>query len=246
VGGPPAGDGEVLERAAEGLYFDGDYAAAAARYEQAYAAYRRAGRLADAGRAARTLGWISGGVLGEWAVESGWLARARSLLAEAGPHGPEEGWLLILTSFGEGDLAAREGLLRAAVESGRRHRDPDVEFDALGYLGGLLILTGRVEQGLVHFDEAMAAACAGEMVDVAAVDALVCGFFWACELLTDVARADQWMRGPRRPDGAQRGGRGVLPGPLRRDPHRRRPVERGRDRAARRDPPVRPGRLRAP
>ena len=190
----PPGEGEVLERAAEGLYFDGDYAAAAARYEKAYAAYRRAGRLAEASRAARMLGWISGGVLGEWAVESGWLARARSLLAEAGPDGPEQGWLLILTSFGEDDLAAREELLRSAVEAGRRHGDPDVEFDALGYLGGLLILTGRVEQGLVHFDEAMAAACAGEMVDIAAVDALICGFFWACELLTDVARADQWMR----------------------------------------------------
>ena len=57
-----------------------------------------------------------------------------------------------------------------------------------------MILTDRVEQGLVHFDEAMAAACAGEMTDLAAVDSMFCGFFWACELVNDVARADQWMR----------------------------------------------------
>ena len=99
--------GQALEREAEGLYFRGEYEAAAARFEQAYAAYRREGRPGDAGRAARTLGWISGGVLGEWAVESGWLARARTELADAGPDGPEQGWLLIL------DLVRRAGPGRA-------------------------------------------------------------------------------------------------------------------------------------
>jgi DNA-binding NarL/FixJ family response regulator len=187
-------DGEVLEREAEGLYHRAEYVAAAGRLERAYAAYRREGRAADAGRAARTLGWISGGVLGEWAVESGWLARARTELADAGAEGPEHGWVLILTSFGEPEPDARETLLRDAIAVGRRCRDPDVEFEALAYLGGLMVLTDRVEQGLVHFDEAMAAACAGEMTDIAAVDSMFCGFFWACELVNDVARADQWMR----------------------------------------------------
>jgi hypothetical protein len=56
----PADAGQALEREAEGLYFGGDYQAAAVRFEQAYAAYRRAGRPGDAGRIARTLGWISG------------------------------------------------------------------------------------------------------------------------------------------------------------------------------------------
>jgi DNA-binding CsgD family transcriptional regulator len=186
--------GDELERLGAGFYAEGDYAAAAARIERAYAAYRREGRVADAARAARTLGWISGGVFGDWAVESGWLARARSVLAEAGPGGPEQGWLLILGSFTEQDPAARETALREAIEVGRRCRDPDVEFDALAYLGGLLILTDRVEQGMANFDEAMAAACAGEMTDLAAVDAMFCGFFWACERVSDVVRADQWMR----------------------------------------------------
>jgi hypothetical protein len=41
-----------------------------------------------AGRAARTVAWITGNVLGDWAVRSGWLARARVLLEEAGWIGP--------------------------------------------------------------------------------------------------------------------------------------------------------------
>jgi hypothetical protein len=45
VTAPP---GEALERAAEACYFEGDYAAAAARYEQAYAAYRRDGQVGAA------------------------------------------------------------------------------------------------------------------------------------------------------------------------------------------------------
>jgi hypothetical protein len=36
-----------------------------------------------AGRAARTLAWITGNVLGDWAVRSGWLARARTILQQA-------------------------------------------------------------------------------------------------------------------------------------------------------------------
>ena len=55
-------------------------------------------------------------------------------------------------------------------------------------------MTDRVEEGLVFLDEALAAACAGEMTEMATVDAMFCGFFWACELVNDVPRADQWMR----------------------------------------------------
>jgi hypothetical protein len=88
----------------------------------------------------------------------------------------------------------REALLRQAIEIGRRFDDPDIEYEALSYLASVFILTDRPAEGLVLFDEAMAAACAGEMTDLAAVDSMFCGFYWACELLNDVPRADQWMR----------------------------------------------------
>jgi hypothetical protein len=51
-----------------------------------------------------------------------------------------------------------------------------------------------VEEGLVLFDEALAATCAGELRELATVDSIMCLFFWACELVNDVPRADQWMR----------------------------------------------------
>ncbi|HEX6404687.1 MAG TPA: helix-turn-helix transcriptional regulator [Pseudonocardiaceae bacterium] len=146
-----------------------------------------------AGRAARTVAWISGNVLGDWAVQSGWLARARTILSEAGEDRPERGWVILIDSYSEPDALVREGLLREANAIGRRCGDPDIEFEALGHLGGLFIMTDRVAEGLVLIDEALAAVCAGEMVETATVESIFCLLFWACELV-DVPRADQWIR----------------------------------------------------
>jgi DNA-binding CsgD family transcriptional regulator len=191
---PPLSAGEVLEGRAEALYLEREYAASATHYERAYAAYRREGRSMAAGRAARTLAWITGNIFGEWAVQSGWWARARTILEEAGEDRPERGWVPIIRALSEPDAQAREALLRDAVAVGRRFGDPDVEFEALMLLGGVLLMTDRVEEGLVLFDEALAATCAGELRELATVDSILCGFFWACELVNDVPRADQWMR----------------------------------------------------
>jgi DNA-binding CsgD family transcriptional regulator len=186
--------GAELEARGEALYLQRRYSAAAGCYERAYAAYRREHEFLAAGRAARTVAWIAGNVLGDWAVQSGWLARARSLLAELGEDSPEHGWALILAAFAEPALGVREVMLRDAIAIGRRLGDPDVEFEALVCLGGVLLMGDRVEEGLVLIDESLAAVCAGELAEVATVDSIFCLFFWACELLNDVPRADQWMR----------------------------------------------------
>jgi hypothetical protein len=101
-----------------------------------------------AGRAARTLAWITGNIFGEWAVQSGCWARARTILEEAGEDRPERGWVPIIRALSEPDAKAREALLRDAVTIARRGGDPDVEFEALMLLGGLLLMTDRVEEGL--------------------------------------------------------------------------------------------------
>jgi DNA-binding CsgD family transcriptional regulator len=186
--------GAALEGLAEAQYLQREYPASAAGYERAYSAYRGEGQTMAAGRAARTAAWITGNVLGDWAVRSGWLARARSLLEEAGEDGPARGWVLIIRAFSEPDAQLRESFLREAIAIGRRFRDPDIEFLGLAYLGGLFVLTDRVEEGLVLSDEALAALCAGELTELATVDEVFCGLLWACELVNDVARADQWMR----------------------------------------------------
>jgi hypothetical protein len=80
--------GQVLEGLGEALYLGREYVAAVAHYERAHVAYRRERQSMTAGRAARTVAWITGNVLGDWAVRSGWLARARALLEEAGWIGP--------------------------------------------------------------------------------------------------------------------------------------------------------------
>jgi tetratricopeptide (TPR) repeat protein len=185
---------QALEGLAEALYLEREYAASAAHYERAYSAYRRERQTMAAGRAARTIAWITGNVLGDWAVRSGWLARARTLLEEAGEDRPEHGWVQIIKAFSEPDAQVREALLREAIKVGRRFGDPDIEFLALAYLGGLFVMTDRVEEGLVLSDEALAAASAGELTELATVDEIFCGLLWACELVTDVPRADQWMR----------------------------------------------------
>jgi tetratricopeptide (TPR) repeat protein len=186
--------GDALEGLAEALYLEREYSASADHYMRAFAAYRKDADRMAAGRAARSAAWITGNVFGDWAVQSGWFARARTILEEAGDDRPERGWVLIIRSLSEPDPQLREEILRDAIAVGRRFGDPDIEFEALGYLGGHYVMIGRVEEGLVFLDEALAAACAGEMTEVTTVDGLFCGFFWACELVNDVRRADQWMR----------------------------------------------------
>ncbi len=186
--------GAAFEGLADALYLECEYTSAVEHYERAYSAYRRERLNTAAGRAARRLAWISGSVFGDWAVESGWLARARRIFEEAGEDTPEAGWVLIVDSFAEQDMQIRESMLREASTIGRRFGDPAVEFDALAYLGGVLLLTNRVEDGLVCLDEVLAAAIAGELTDFSVVDSTFCAFFWACELVNDVPRADQWMR----------------------------------------------------
>jgi hypothetical protein len=113
-----AESGEVLEGLAEALYLDREYAASAAHYERAYAAHRRERQRMAASRAARTVAWITGNIFGQWAVQSGWWARA--ILEEAGEDGSERGWVLIIRSFSEPDPRAREALLRDAVAHGNQ------------------------------------------------------------------------------------------------------------------------------
>jgi DNA-binding NarL/FixJ family response regulator len=186
--------GSGREGLGQALYLQRDYSGAIKQHERAYAAYRREGQTVAAARVARILAWITGNVLGDWAVQNGWLARALRILAEVGEDAPEHGWVLIIKSYTEPDAAAREAMFREAITIGRRFADPNVEIESLASLAALYLLTGRDNEGLALLDESMAALCAGELTEIASVDNLFCGLFWACELVNDVVRADQWMR----------------------------------------------------
>jgi len=186
--------GSGREGLGQALYLQRGYSDAIKQHERAYAAYRREGQTVAAARVARILAWITGNVLGDWAVQNGWLARALRILAELGQDAPEHGWVLIIRSYTEPDAGAREAMFREAIAIGRRFADPNIEIESLASLAGLYLMTGRDNEGLALLDESMAALCAGELTEIASVDNLFCGMFWACELVNDVVRADQWMR----------------------------------------------------
>ncbi|HVM05436.1 MAG TPA: LuxR C-terminal-related transcriptional regulator [Acidimicrobiales bacterium] len=184
----------ALEQEAEARYRAVDYPGAIDRYEEAFRAYREAGDRLGAGRAARIVAWLHGNVHGDWAVAGGWFGRARALLEDAGPDSAEHGWVLLMQVAPDGDPTVQEARCRQALELGRRHGDPDLEFEAQGWVALTLIQSGRVEEGLLLFDEVLAALCAGEIRDVFVVEGTICGMFLACERANDVVRAEQWLR----------------------------------------------------
>jgi DNA-binding CsgD family transcriptional regulator len=189
--------GEVLEGLARALYLERDYPGAIAAHERAFAAYREEGDALGAARAARMLAWMHGNVYGEAAVSSGWYARAESLLAAVPEGGAERAWLELGRAMAAPHGDGRERRLRAVVEAARRLGEPDLEFEALGWLGLEHVFAGRLDEGMPLLDEALAAVCAGEVDELYVVEGIFCGMFWACERVHDVPRAEQWIRAAR-------------------------------------------------
>jgi DNA-binding NarL/FixJ family response regulator len=186
--------GELLEGRARDLYLDVDYPAAIEAHRRAHAAYRAEGDALGAARTARILSWLYVNVYGDFAVAGGWLARAQELLGRAGEGSAERGWAELARAEREPHDEAREAHLRAALDLARDADDPDLEFAAVARLGETLVLAGRVEEGMLLFDESLAAVCAGEVNDPYVVESVFCGMFLTCERVHDVVRAEQWLR----------------------------------------------------
>jgi DNA-binding CsgD family transcriptional regulator len=186
--------GELLEGFARALYLGVDYPRSIHAHERAFAAYKDERDALSAARSARILSWLHVNVYGDFAVAGGWLARAERLLEEADDDGAEQGWVELTHATREPHGEGRERRLRAALELGRRAGDGDLQFAALARLGETLVMMGRVEEGMLLFDESLAAACAGEVRDVYVVESIFCGMFLTCERVHDVARAEEWLR----------------------------------------------------
>jgi DNA-binding CsgD family transcriptional regulator len=193
--GPDASEtGEALEQLARTRYLAGDYPGSITAHERAFVAYRAEGDVLAASRTARIISWLHVNVFSDFAVAGGWLARAERLLDDGGASDAERGWVELTHATREpyGDL--REQRLRDAWETGRSCGDPDLEFAALARLGEVLALTGRVDEGMLAFDEALTAVCAGEVRDLYVVESVFCALFLTCERVHDVVRAEQWLR----------------------------------------------------
>jgi thioredoxin-like negative regulator of GroEL len=188
-----AEDGDVIEGLARAAYLDLDFLSAMESWERAYAAHRAAANQIGAVRVARTLAYMHGSVMGDWAVMSGWIARAQTLLAGAADSG-EAGWVALNLGMFESDRARKDEHFRTALAVARRVGDAALEFVTLAYLGASLVHADRTEEGMVLLDEALAAVAGREVDDFLVLEEIFCQLFSACEHAHDVGRADQWSR----------------------------------------------------
>ena len=184
---------EALEGLSAASYVLFEYPRAIDELERAYGGYRAAGDGAAAARVARTLGYLHGTTAGDWAVASGWIARAKTLLNDE-PESGERGWVALTEGMFADVRAVKDTAFRTAIEIGRTTGDADLTFATLSYLGASLVHGDRVEEGMVLLDEALAAVAGGEVENFIIVEEIFCQLFSACEHAHDVRRAEQWIR----------------------------------------------------
>lgn len=182
---------EALDGLGQARYWQGDYPQALALRERAYAAYRQRGDRRSAAFVAYQLAMLHGLIYGNGAALGGWLGHAQRMLDGCGDC-PEAGWVELFRACITDDPVEREGRARAAMEAGQRFGQPALEFDALGYLGKALVEQGMVEEGMGLIDQAVAATNA-LVTDPWAAGEIYCTLFHACEMTTDVRRAEGWL-----------------------------------------------------
>jgi DNA-binding CsgD family transcriptional regulator/AraC-like DNA-binding protein len=182
---------QALEGLARASWWLSDSAGAISSWEQAYVAHRKAGHRDRAALTALLLSEEYGEARGNDAASNGWLARARDLLAGS-PPSVEHGWVRLAEARAAFDPATSRELAQEALDAARRFDDPDLELLALGRLGLAEIGLGEVESGMTHFDQAMAAATAGESRDLRTVGDLYCSLLLGVEVTLDVQRVMQW------------------------------------------------------
>jgi len=185
--------GDAHEGLARVAYLKRSFPEAIELWIAAYTEHRAAGDGIGAVRVARGLCCVYGSVVGDWAVASGWLARAQRLVDEV-DDAAERGWVALTRGMFDEDRGVKERLLTEAIDVGRDAGDADLTFGALAYLGASYVHGDRTEEGMVLLDEAMAAVAGEEVDDPFIVEEIFCQLFSACERAQDVERAQQWLR----------------------------------------------------
>ena len=184
-------DPEVLDALGRAHWWLADPDRAIDLRERAYTIFRKRG---DDARATRIALWLSreyGEVHRNEPAANGWLARASSLLESSAPSA-EHGWLALMRSSRAIEPAEIEKLAREALELAREYKDPDLEIRALSRLALALAEQGRVGDGVTCFDEAMAAATAGEATTLETVGEACCDGMTLTEVVGDAGRLERW------------------------------------------------------
>ena len=131
---------------------------------------------------------------GDMGQATGWLGRAERLLDRLGPGAVERGYMMLPLAFQQeagGDWEAAVTTLGEAAELGVEGGEHDLFALAAHERGHILIIAGRLKEGLALLDEAMVAVIAGELSPI--VSGIVyCGVILACQDAHQVARAREW------------------------------------------------------
>jgi hypothetical protein len=183
---------EAMDGLGRALWWMGETGEALATRGRAYSSYRKAGRLDEAARVAIWLGLEHAASPGHEAIAGGWLSRAERLLD--GASSSESGWLSLARSGLETDPVRMADYADAALFTAREFGDAELEIRALAKSGLALVRSGRVDEGMVRLDEAMAAATAGEADKPETFAETCCDMVAACEAALDGRRLEQWGR----------------------------------------------------
>ena len=161
--------------------------------ERAHHAYLERG---ETPRAAYCAGWIGMTLFYNGAVgpAAGWIARTNRLLEDVPEESALHGYALLPTVFGAESAGDHEAAIAAAAkaaEIGRRGGDPELMALAIHAQGHMLVLAGRVPEGLALLDEAMVTVTTAELSPFV-VGIVYCGVILACQAGFEVGRAREW------------------------------------------------------
>ena len=148
--------------------------------------------------AARSAFWLGMHLVttGDMARGSGWLERAQRLVERLDEDCVVRGYLLMplaLQREAAGELGAAAAIAGRAVAIADRHGDHDLLALAMHTQGHLLVLDGRIAEGLALFDEAMVAVTTGQVSPIAR-GIVYCGVILGCQAAYDLRRAQEWTK----------------------------------------------------
>jgi ATP/maltotriose-dependent transcriptional regulator MalT len=131
---------------------------------------------------------------GEVGRATGWLGRAQRLVERQEEECVERGYLLMPLAFQReamGEMEAGAAIAGEAAAIAERFGDRDLLALAMHMQGHLLVLGGRVADGLALLDEAMVAVTTGELSPIV-TGIVYCGVIMGCQAAYEPRRAQEW------------------------------------------------------
>ena len=182
-----------VQHLAECAYMLGNEAQSLELLERAHHGFQQNGNAEYAAWCAFRIGFerfLKGSV----AQGSGWMARARRILDEAGVDSVVRGFLAVPEGIGairSGDPVRAYDVFTSAMETARRFGNRDLITITRQGQGRALIRLGRIAEGIALIDEAMVSVTAGE-VSTLIVGDIYCSTIDACTEVFDLRRAQEW------------------------------------------------------